>query len=82
MAGFKPCITCVNISATASTIQLLAMCNCTPDNRQLEVLAGSVLMTGQKAPATEILGSRKSVRRGKVPLPAKYDVLLQLFGEF
>lgn len=45
------------------------------------VPAGSVLMTGQKAPATEVLGSRKSARPGKTPLPAKYDVLLQLFGE-
>ena len=38
-------------------------------------------MTGQKLPASEVLGSRKSVRRGKIPLPAKYDVLLQLFGK-
>ena len=31
--------------------------------------------------AKEVLGSRKSVRRGKLPLPASYDLLLQLFGE-
>ena len=29
----------------------------------------------------EVLGSRKSVRRGKLPLPASYDLLLQLFGK-
>ena len=33
-------------------------------------------------PAKEILGSRKSIRRGKLPLPASYDLLLQLFGTF
>lgn len=38
-------------------------------------------MTGQKLSASEVLGSRKSARRGKIPLPAKYDVLLQLFGK-
>ena len=38
-------------------------------------------MTGHKALPTEVLGSRKSVRRNKIPLPAKYDVLLQLFGK-
>ena len=31
-------------------------------------------------PAREILGSRKSVRRSRLPLPVKFDVLLQLFG--
>ena len=48
---------------------------------QLRGFVGSVLMTGQKALPTEMLGSRKSVRRNKIPLPAKYDVLLQLFGK-
>jgi len=32
-------------------------------------------------PPKEVLGSRKSVRRNKLPLPAKFDALLQLFGE-
>jgi len=32
-------------------------------------------------PVKEVLGSRKSVRRSKLPLPAKYDLVLQLFGK-
>lgn len=36
---------------------------------------------GCKHPPKEVLGSRKSVRRNKLPLPVKFDALLQLFGE-
>ncbi|DBA74293.1 TPA: hypothetical protein ACH3X1_011073 [Trebouxia sp. C0004] len=35
---------------------------------------------GCTRPPKEVLGSRKSVRRNKLPLPAKFDALLQLFG--
>ncbi|KAL0021910.1 hypothetical protein WJX79_003012 [Trebouxia sp. C0005] len=35
---------------------------------------------GCKHPPKEVLGSRKSVRRNKLPLPVKFDALLQLFG--
>lgn len=46
----------------------------------VDVQAG--LQAGASAcPAREILGSRKSVRRSKLPLPVKFDVLLQLFGK-
>ena len=31
--------------------------------------------------AQDVSGSRKSVRRDKLPLPASYDLLLRLFGE-
>ena len=46
------------------------------------VCAPAVLHSGPSASAAkEVLGSRKSVRRNKLPLPSSYDLLLQLFGE-
>ena len=58
---------------------------CLPSLYGMNSCVGSLALAGLHAaasarPVKEVLGSRKSVRRSKLPLPAQYDILLQLFG--